>query len=280
LTVQSDEEALQGTKLYAPEDGTIVSLAGQVGEVVSANGTTKASSAGSSSDSSGSGASGTGGSSSTGRSATGSSSSAASSGSSGSSSTAFAVLSDLSSMRLVVALSESEISHVKVGQIATVTVEALEGRKLAAHVSEVAILSTSSSGVVSYDVTFQLDQMTGGLKPGMSATAEVVVKQAEGVSVPSSAISGGSVTVLRDGKNMRQRVVTGLAGNTSTILLSGVKAGETVVLPAAASTSSSTNLTSVLRSRLGGGGGLGGGGAGGGGFGGGGGGAAFFRGGG
>ena len=160
-------------------------------------------------------------------------------------------------MQLVVPLSESEIGNVKDGQTATVTVEALSGAKLAAHVSEVAILSTSSSGVVSYDVTFQLDQMESGLKPGMSATAEVVVKQAEGVNVPTSAISADTVTVERGGKQVRQRVVTGLAGNSSTIVLSGLKAGETVVLPAASSTSSSTSLTSRLGSRLGrGGGGL------------------------
>jgi hypothetical protein len=181
-------------------------------------------------------------------------------------------------MQLVVALSESEIGHVKVGQIATVTVEALEGRKLAAHVSEVAIAPTSSSGAVSYDVTFQLDQMESGLKPGMSATAEVVVAQAEGINVPTSAISTGEITVERGGKQVRQRVVTGLAGNSSTIILSGLKAGETVVLPAASTTSSSaTNLVSRLAGRAGiGGGGLGGGLAGAGG----GGGGAFFRGGG
>jgi multidrug efflux pump subunit AcrA (membrane-fusion protein) len=281
LTVQSDEETVGDTKLYAPQSGTIVSLSGQVGEVVSGSGTTKASSS-SSSSSSGSGSSATGSSAATGRSTGGASSSSSSgSGSSTSSSSAFAVLSDLSSMQLVVALSESEIGNVKVGQIATVTVEALEGRKLAAHVSEVATLSTSSSGVVSYDVTFQLDQMEAGLKPGMSATAEVVVKQAEGVNVPTTAISADSVTVVRGGKDVRQRVVTGLAGNTSTIVLSGLKAGETVVLPAATSTSSSTSLTSRLSRLAGGGGGLGGGGGGGGFAGGaGGGGGAFFRGGG
>ncbi len=280
LTVQSAEEAVGDTKLYAPQSGTIVSLSGQVGEVVSASGTTKASSS-SSSSSSGSDSSAAGNSAASGRSAADASSSSSSgSGSSDSSSSAFAVLSDLSSMQLVVALSESEIGNVKVGQIATVTVEALEGRKLAAHVSEVATLATSSSGVVSYDVTFTLDQMEAGLKPGMSATAEVVVKQAEGVNVPTTAITADSVTVVRGGKDVRQRVVTGLAGNTSTIVLSGLKMGETVVLPAATSTSSSTSLTSRL-SRLAGGGGLGGGAAGGGGFaGGGGGGAAFFRGGG
>ena len=253
LTAQSDEQAVQNTKLYAPESGTIVSLSGQVGEVVSASGTTRASSA---SSSSGSGSSGTGatGASAAGRSATGASS-ASSSSSSSNSSSSFAVLSDLSSMQLVVALSESEIGHVKDGQIATVTVEALEGRKLAAHVSEVALTSTSTSGAVSYDVTFQLDQMEAGLKLGMSATAEVVVKQAEGINVPTSAISADSVTVERAGKQVRQRVVTGLAGNTSTIVLSGLKAGETVVLPAASSTSSSaSSLTSRLGARLGAGG--------------------------
>ena len=54
--------------------------------------------------------------------------------------------------------------------------------------------------------------MEAGLKPGMSATAEVVVKQAEGVNVPTSAITADTVTVVRDGKHVRQRVVTGLAG--------------------------------------------------------------------
>ncbi|HWX86887.1 MAG TPA: biotin/lipoyl-binding protein [Solirubrobacteraceae bacterium] len=297
LAVGADEQAVAHTKLYAPETGTIVTLSGQVGEVVSASGTSRASSGSPSSSGSGS----AGGASSgrgAGAGSTGTTGSSSSAASSGFSSTAFAVLSDLSSMDLVVALGESEIGHVKVGQIATVTVEALEDRalkgapsgayaeghplpgaggqagKLAAHVSEVATLSTTSSGVVSYDVTFRLDQMQAGLKPGMSATAEVVVKQAEGVNVPTSAISAGSVTVVRGGKDVRQPVVTGLAGNGSTILLNGVKAGETVVLPAARSTSSATSLTSRL-GRLGGGGGLGAGG----GFAGGGG-AAFFRGGG
>ncbi len=87
----------------------------------------------------------------------------------------------------------------------------------------VATLPTSTSGVVSYDVTFQLDQLASGLKPGMSATAEVVVKQAEGVNVPTTAITADTVTVVRGGKQVRQRVVTGLAGNSSTIVLSGLQ---------------------------------------------------------
>ncbi|MGH2854340.1 MAG: efflux RND transporter periplasmic adaptor subunit [Solirubrobacteraceae bacterium] len=272
LTVQSAEEALADTKLFAPMTGTVVSLSGEVGEAVSATGTTRSSSASSASSESGSGSSsarGAGAAVGAGSSSAGSSSSSGS----GSSSSSFAVLSDLSSMQLVVPLSESEVLDVRDGQPATVTVEALEGLKLAAHVLSVATLPTTNSGVVSYDVTFQLDQLASGLKPGMSATAEVVVKQAEGVNVPTRALSGGSVTVVHDGKQERRRVVTGLAGNSTTLILSGLAAGEEIALPVA-SAGGAASLTSRLAGRFGGGG------LGGGGLGGGGGGGVFFRGGG
>jgi predicted RecA/RadA family phage recombinase len=77
----------------------------------------------------------------------------------------------------------------------------------------------------------------------MSATAEVVIKQAEGVNVPTSAIKGGSVTVLRAGKQVSEQVTTGLAGDSSTIILSGLKAGETVVLPSTATSTSSSGAS-------------------------------------
>jgi multidrug efflux pump subunit AcrA (membrane-fusion protein) len=241
LTVENDERSVADTRLTAPESGTIVALGGEVGETVSGGGTSRASSE-SSESSSGSGGGGLGG--------TGSSSSSSGSSEANSSSSAFAVLSDLSSMKLVVPLSESEVGSVKRGQTATVTVEALKGAELAAHVGEVSALPTSNSGVVSYDVTFTLDQLTACLKPGMSATAEVVVQQAEGVNVPSSAISGGSVNVVEGSRQLRRQVTTGLTGDSTTIVLSGLKAGERVALPTASS-SGSTNLLSRLGSRSG-----------------------------
>ena len=72
---------------------------------------------------------------------------AGSTSSESSTSSSFIELVDLQGYQLVVPLSESEIVNVHVGQIATVTVEALEGRKFAAHVVSVAVLSTSNSGV-------------------------------------------------------------------------------------------------------------------------------------
>jgi HlyD family secretion protein len=250
LTVQSAEQSLSDTKLFAPTTGTIVSLSGEVGEAVSASGTTKASSSSSGSGSSGSGSSSAASAFGASSAATGASGSG-SSGSGSSSSSSFAVLSDLSSMQLVVPLSESEVIDVRDGQPATVTIEALEGLKLAAHVVSVATLPTSSSGVVSYDVTFQLDQLENGLKPGMSATAEVVVKQAEGVNVPTSAITADTVTVVHDGTQTSRRVVTGLAGNSSTIILSGLSAGEQIILPVARTTNGLSSVLSRLGSRTG-----------------------------
>ncbi len=252
LAVQSGEQAVANTKLYAPQAGTIVSLTGEVGETVSGTGTSRSTTT-SSSSSTGSGSSTAGAAGAqTGRGASSSSSGSTDTSASGS---PFAVLSDLSGMQLVVPLSESEVVHVHEGQPATVTIEALEGMKLAAHVASVATLSSSNSGVVSYDVTFQLDQMTSGMRPGMSASAEVVVKQEEGVNVPTSAITAGSVTVQEGSRQVRRRVVTGLAGNSTTIILSGLKAGERVLVPVSSS-SSATSLLSRLAGR--GAGGLGG----------------------
>jgi multidrug efflux pump subunit AcrA (membrane-fusion protein) len=247
LAVQGDEKAVQDTNLYAPESGTIAALSGEVGETVSATGTTKASSSSSASSSGG----GSSASSATGSTAAGPGTSSSSGSSSSSSSSSFAVLSDLGSMELVVPLSESEVGNVKVGQTATVTVEALSGRKLAGHVTKVATLPTSNSGVVSYDVTFQLDQTTAGLKPGMSAAASVVVSEGSGVSVPTSAISGGTVTVRRRGSDIRQSVVTGLAGDSSTIIVSGIKAGEEVALPVTSATGAASGQGAKARTGLG-----------------------------
>jgi multidrug efflux pump subunit AcrA (membrane-fusion protein) len=186
-------------------------------------------------------------------------------------------------MDLVVPFSESDVTKISVGQPATVTVNALPDSQLAAHVTSISTLSTTNSSVVSYDVTFHLDQLEPGIKPGMTASAEVVVQQAVGaISVPSSAITGDTVTVRRNGKDVTQPVVTGIVGDTTTQVISGLKVGDEIVIRTISGLGSSAG-TSAGGAAAGGfaGGGLGGAAIGGGGFaGGGGGGARFFRGGG
>ena len=60
--------------------------------------------------------------------------------------------------------------------------------------------STGTSSAVSYPVTVALTQTTKGLRAGMSATAEIVTGQASGVVVPTQALQGSTVTVVKDGK--------------------------------------------------------------------------------
>ncbi len=99
-----------------------------------------------------------------------------------------------------VSLSESDIGSVKVGQPATVTVNAASGEQFAARVADIGVLSSSSSSgssssAVSYPVTLSLDQTGKSLKAGMSATADIVTSQVTGMAVPSQALSGSTVTV-------------------------------------------------------------------------------------
>jgi macrolide-specific efflux system membrane fusion protein len=180
-------------------------------------------------------------------------------------------------MTMTVAFSESDISKVKVGQAATVTLDALTGVELGAHVTAISTVGTTSSSVVSYNATLTLDQSDSQVKPGMSASASVIVSQAQGVTVPSSAVTGtgsiATVTLESNGKKTQRQVAIGLRGNNRTQILSGLKAGDqlavTTTLPPLTSATSTTasGASGTLGGtavRPGGGGGFGGGGFGGG----------------
>jgi hypothetical protein len=113
----------------------------------------------------------------------------------------------------------------------------------------------------------------------MSATADIVTGRASGLVVPNQAVQGGTVTVERNGARTQQRVQTGVVGDTSTQVLSGLKQGDTVVVtsPSAIAGQNAAGSTQAAGPAAGGrfgGGGLGGAGGGfggaGGGFGGGG----------
>lgn len=227
LSVKSARQEVRETALRAPISGTIASVTGSVGETVSGEGT--AAGGGSGAESGSGGGAGLGG--------LGATSSSESSSGSGSSS-AFIVLSQLGRLKMEVSFSESDIGKVKAGQPATVSVSSMEGTELAGRVTKVDVLPSegSSGGVVEYPATISLTQGAKGVRAGMSASAEVVVEQVQGaVSVSSEAIAsgpgGGSVTVLENGKEVEHSVTTGLKGDETTQILSGISAGETVVLP-------------------------------------------------
>jgi multidrug efflux pump subunit AcrA (membrane-fusion protein) len=171
---------------------------------------------------------------------------------------------------MTVSVSEDDISSVKVGQMATVSITALSGVELAGHVSSISPIGSDSSGVVTYDVTVSVTQSNSKVLPGMSATASIVTAQAQGVTISNQAITGSgsdaSVELLKNGKAVATPVVVGLKGSSRSQIVSGLKAGDeaqvTITLPSlgASTTSSSSSTSSGLGSAgFGGAGGLAGG---------------------
>ena len=249
--VENAKQALNETKLYAPVSGTIVSLSGlTAGDAVSAGSTTSAATGntGASSTQSATGtAGGAAGTTAGGLGAAGSTSSTSSSTSGGSSSP-FAEIVNTHTMTVTVPFSESDVSKIKVGLPATVTLNALTGVELGARVTAISPVGSTSNGVVSYNATLTLDQGNSQVKAGMSASVAVVVGQAQGINLPNDAISGtgslASVTVLDNGKRTKRQVVVGLRGDSRTQVVSGLKAGEqvvvTTVLPPLTSASTSS----------------------------------------
>ncbi len=231
-TVTSDEQAVAQTKLYAPVSGTIAATAGEsVGESVSA----------------GTNSSGDSDTSSSSTTATGSSAT------SSTSSSAFAEIINSKTMTMTVSLSESDISSIKVGQSATVSFTALSGVELAARVTSISPLGTEDDDVVSYDATLTIYQQNSKVLPGMSATAAIITSQAQGVTVPTEAVTdvsgtSGTVKVEANGKTVSKQVVIGLKGSDRDQIISGLKAGQDVVvtetLPSLSSSSSTTSTTS------------------------------------
>jgi uncharacterized membrane protein YgcG len=106
-----------------------------------------------------------------------------------------------------------------------------------------------------------LDQNADGVRTGMSATADIVSAQASGLAVPNQALRGTTVTVDRNGQRSTQRVQTGVVGDSTTQVVSGLAAGDKVVIT---STSAVAGSAASGQTQGPGGGGLGGGGLGGG----------------
>lgn len=134
---------------------------------------------------------------------------------------------------------EIDIDRVEVGQPVTITLDALPDLPVAGVVSEIAPISTSTSGVVTYLVTINLDEQTSAeLRPGMSASAAITVDELDGVLVvPNWAVrlnreTGEAFVLIRraDGTIEEVAVETGLRNEQLSEVISGLSDGDEVVL--------------------------------------------------
>ncbi|MDH7975636.1 efflux RND transporter periplasmic adaptor subunit [Sphingomonas sp. AR_OL41] len=113
--------------------------------------------------------------------------------------TLFVIAEDLATMKLEVAIDEADVGQVKQGQQANFTVDAFPGKTFPATITRVDVGSnlsaqsttttTTTAQVVSYAATLAVSNTDLQLRPGMTATADIVTTQKNDVLlVPNAAL--------------------------------------------------------------------------------------------
>ncbi|MDO8731054.1 MAG: HlyD family efflux transporter periplasmic adaptor subunit [Actinomycetota bacterium] len=137
---------------------------------------------------------------------------------------------------------EADAAKVTAGMSATITFTALPTASATGKVISVSPVSSTSNGLTTYPVIISIDKAPKGVLAGMTASVSVATSEASNVLVvPSTAITtlGGSstVTVKRGDQETVVQVVTGVKGDSTTEITSGLTAGDVIVLPTAATSS-------------------------------------------
>ncbi len=99
---------------------------------------------------------------------------------------------DFDQMEFTISVDELDIAKVKVGQKATITIDALTdttAKPLSGEVIYKAMEGTSNNGVATYNVTIKINE-TENLLAGMNANAKIILNQAENIlMVPLEAVT-------------------------------------------------------------------------------------------
>jgi len=163
---------------------------------------------------------------------------------------------DLSNLVIDVQVVEVDINHVKLGQTATVTFDAIPNKTYTGKVVSTDLAGTSAQSSVSFNVNVQITDADAQVKPGMSANVTIITNKVENaLLVPNTSIftdANGSqfVYLVQTGGTTKVPVTVGaVSDSTSQVTSSTLKAGDTIVLSFA-----SSSTTGGFGFRLGGGG--------------------------
>lgn len=164
-------------------------------------------------------------------------------------------------MKAVITLNEVDAAKVKVGNIVTLTFDALPNEQAQGKVTKLDTIGTAEQGVVSYGAEIALDEQNSNLKPGMSVSAEITVVQKENILlIPNAAITyednkayvevatnrlervgqGQVPSSLRipEERGQRKEIAIGLTDNVNTEVVTGLSEGERILIRSAAAPAS------------------------------------------
>ena len=122
----------------------------------------------------------------------------------------FTIAEDLSHMELHVAIDEADVGQVKKGQNATFSVDAYPEQHFPARVTEIRFSPKTVEGVVTYETVLKVDNPKLILMPGMTATADIVVKKLDNILlIPNAALR---FTPPRSGQQGMKKKNRGMIG--------------------------------------------------------------------
>jgi HlyD family secretion protein len=165
--------------------------------------------------------------------------------------TVLMTIADMSVVEAVMEVDETDVPSVKVGQRASVTIDAYPNKTFSGLVTEVASspikrngVAASSTEAVNFEVKIQIENPPPGIRPGFSASADIitgtrpkslaipiqalVVREKPG-STPGKPLDEEGVYAITNGAVKFKPVKTGLSGDSSIEIVSGAKEGEQIV---------------------------------------------------
>lgn len=156
----------------------------------------------------------------------------------------FTIIRD-SQLELVVDVSESDITRIAIGQKALISLSGSR-EKLTGSVRLVAPIVDSLTRLGAVHITIDQGEKA---RAGMYGSAEIVIRQEEGVTLPLTAVnsdeSGSSARKVENGVVKFVNVETGIQDGTYIEILKGLTAGEDVVAKAGAYVRDGDRITPV-----------------------------------
>ncbi len=163
-----------------------------------------------------------------------------------------------------VTLNEADVANIKIGDLATVTFDALPDLTVVGKVAEIDNVGTVTQGVVNYNVKISLETQDPSIRAGMSVTANIVTGVHQNVLVvPNAAVksqghvsyvetldkstitpaAAGSSLVVSPAAPKETVVQTGATDDSNTEVTNGLSEGDIVVTQTNSSSASTVSAT-------------------------------------
>ena len=160
----------------------------------------------------------------------------------------FTLAQDLSKMEAQVDIDEADMGKVAVGDTATFTVEAFPDRTFPATISQLRLSPVTVEGVVTYTAILTVDNTDLSLRPGMTATANIVVQQVKDtLLVPNAALRYTPPFAAARAAGGSPAASTNRNGLLGLLMPSRSRPDRTTTTPAAHALASDTHVLWVLR---------------------------------